>query len=615
MVVDLGDGADRRARVARRALLVDRDGRRQAVDLVDVRLLHLAEELAGVGAQALDVAALALGVDRVEGEARLAAPGQAGDDDQPVARERDVDVLEVVFARAAHDESILGHVTSVADAVETERAFSARPGTPGLRGLPQSPMALLRRPRGERDPMHASQRTGTDQAELSSFRVLLGVQVLATAVFGLVPLLLPTVFADITGYTGDDTIVYRLAGAATTGYLVAAIVALASRTPWVDLRIPMVATFTFTSIAALASLGTLLAGDRHWIVVVVLLAATVFAVLAAYWLRRDEGPAAPAGRALPTEFKVVVGLATLSAGVFGLMPLLAAGPFASLFGLLGTDTWMFRMAGAACFGYATSGVLSLRAEGVTSGSRSRTWRRSRSTRWPRSRRRKAVIGAGRRLAGPGRGTGGDVLRHQPDAGSRSGSRADPPPTRPASATRDPVAGRVRFADVRRDRPVPGRPVEPARLPAGRRPRARRGSRAASRRPCPRRCRPRPARRRACPTAPRRPAGPSTLVTSIAGPGREASAAAATAARPVRGAGQPATVRRVPAGALGGPSDGDRGVLLEHPQPDLLDLVAEGRRALELELLGGRLHLGLHPGDERLDLGRSASLNSPFRSEA
>lgn len=211
--------------------------------------------------------------------------------------------------------------------------------------------------------MHASDRTGTDQAELPSFRLLLGVQVLATAVFGLVPLLLPTVFADITGYTGDDTIVYRLAGAATTGYLVAAIVALASRTPWADLRIPMVATFTFTSIAALASLGTILAGDRHWVVIVVLLAATVFAVLAAYWLRRDEGPAAPVGQPLPTVFKVVVGLATLSAGVFGLMPLLAPGPFTSLFGLVGTDTWIFRMAGAACFGYATAGVLSLRAEG------------------------------------------------------------------------------------------------------------------------------------------------------------------------------------------------------------------------------------------------------------
>ena len=48
VVVDLRDRADRRTRVARRALLVDRDRRRQAVDLVDVRLLHLAQELARV---------------------------------------------------------------------------------------------------------------------------------------------------------------------------------------------------------------------------------------------------------------------------------------------------------------------------------------------------------------------------------------------------------------------------------------------------------------------------------------------------------------------------------------------------------------------------------------
>ena len=108
VVVDLGDGADRRARVAAGALLVDRDGRREPVDLVDVGLLHLPEELPGVGAQALDVAALALGVDRVEGEAATCRAGQAGDDDQAVARERDVDVLEVVLAGAANDDLILG---------------------------------------------------------------------------------------------------------------------------------------------------------------------------------------------------------------------------------------------------------------------------------------------------------------------------------------------------------------------------------------------------------------------------------------------------------------------------------------------------------------------------
>ena len=123
VVVDLGDGADGRSRVARRALLVDGDGGREAVDLVDVGLLHLAEELPGIRAQAFDVATLALGVDGVEGEARLARPGQTGDDHEPVARERDVDVLEVVFARAAHDESILGHDPSLPDGDHVEQVF------------------------------------------------------------------------------------------------------------------------------------------------------------------------------------------------------------------------------------------------------------------------------------------------------------------------------------------------------------------------------------------------------------------------------------------------------------------------------------------------------------
>ena len=101
VVVDLGDGADGRARVLRGGLLLDGDGRRQAVDLVDVRLLHHLQELAGIGRQALDIAALALGIDGVEGERGFAGAGQAGEHDQLVARDGDVDVLEIVLARAA----------------------------------------------------------------------------------------------------------------------------------------------------------------------------------------------------------------------------------------------------------------------------------------------------------------------------------------------------------------------------------------------------------------------------------------------------------------------------------------------------------------------------------
>ena len=104
VVVDLGDRADRRPRVAAGRLLVDRDRRRQTLDDVDVGLVHLAQELAGVRAQRLDVAALTLGVDRVEGEARLAGTGQAGEHDELVARNLDVDVLQVVLAGTADDD-------------------------------------------------------------------------------------------------------------------------------------------------------------------------------------------------------------------------------------------------------------------------------------------------------------------------------------------------------------------------------------------------------------------------------------------------------------------------------------------------------------------------------
>ena len=104
IVVDLGDGADGGARVFRCRLLLDRDRRRQPVDLVDVRLLHHLQKLARIGRQRLDVAALALGIDGVEGERGFAGAGQAGEHHELVAGNLDVDVLQIVLARAANGD-------------------------------------------------------------------------------------------------------------------------------------------------------------------------------------------------------------------------------------------------------------------------------------------------------------------------------------------------------------------------------------------------------------------------------------------------------------------------------------------------------------------------------
>ena len=68
VVVQLGHGADRRPGGLDRAGLVDGDGGRDVLDGLDVRLLHAVEELPGVGREALDVAALALRVEDVEGD-------------------------------------------------------------------------------------------------------------------------------------------------------------------------------------------------------------------------------------------------------------------------------------------------------------------------------------------------------------------------------------------------------------------------------------------------------------------------------------------------------------------------------------------------------------------
>ena len=104
VVVNFRCRADGRARVPDAVLLPNGDGGRDAVDPIDVRLLHPFEKLAGVGRQRLHVTALPFGVDRVESERRLTRSADTGDDDQRPGWQRQVDVLEIVRARAAHDE-------------------------------------------------------------------------------------------------------------------------------------------------------------------------------------------------------------------------------------------------------------------------------------------------------------------------------------------------------------------------------------------------------------------------------------------------------------------------------------------------------------------------------
>jgi hypothetical protein len=83
-------------------LLFDADRRRKAFDVVDIGLLHHFQKLARIGRQRFNVAALPFGIDGIEGEARFAGAGQAGDDRQRIARNIDVHALEIVLAGTPH---------------------------------------------------------------------------------------------------------------------------------------------------------------------------------------------------------------------------------------------------------------------------------------------------------------------------------------------------------------------------------------------------------------------------------------------------------------------------------------------------------------------------------
>ena len=107
IVVDLGRGGDCRSRIARLILLLDGNGGREAVHEVDVGLLDALEKLPGIGGQGFDVAALALGVDGVEGERALTGAGDAGDDRERVVRDVDVDALEIMGTCAANNDRVV----------------------------------------------------------------------------------------------------------------------------------------------------------------------------------------------------------------------------------------------------------------------------------------------------------------------------------------------------------------------------------------------------------------------------------------------------------------------------------------------------------------------------
>lgn len=114
VVIDLGDRADRRTRILRCGLLIDRNCRAEPLNEVNVWLVHLTQELTRIGRERLHISSLSLGKDRVKGQARLAGARQACKHNQGIARQIQGYILEVVLARAPDHQLVVHRLFSLA---------------------------------------------------------------------------------------------------------------------------------------------------------------------------------------------------------------------------------------------------------------------------------------------------------------------------------------------------------------------------------------------------------------------------------------------------------------------------------------------------------------------
>ena len=89
-----------------------REIRRQTVDRVNVRLVHLPEEHPGVGRERLDIPPLSLGIDRIEGQARFARPGKPRQHHQLIPRNADAYIFQIVGACALYFDRVC-HICSL----------------------------------------------------------------------------------------------------------------------------------------------------------------------------------------------------------------------------------------------------------------------------------------------------------------------------------------------------------------------------------------------------------------------------------------------------------------------------------------------------------------------
>ena len=199
-----------------------------------------------------------------------------------------------------------------------------------------------------------------DKTRLSSLeRILLLLPIAGGLVFGLGPLLLGGAFGEALGFSGNDTFIYRLAGAATLGYAVSLTMGL-RQGDWTQLRLVLVATLAFNVASIYACGAQLMAGDSNLVIYLILGTSIAITAITASMLNRRAGAERPAADVSVWYTRFLI-LGTGLSAVFGVGPLLFPVRMAQSLGFNGTDVFLIRQAGAASLGYAVMGVYGIRS--------------------------------------------------------------------------------------------------------------------------------------------------------------------------------------------------------------------------------------------------------------
>ena len=107
IVVDLRHRANGGAGALGGGLLVNGNGRGQAVDGIHIRLIHLPQKLPGIGAQALHIPPLALGIDGIEGQTGLSRTAEAGKDHHFVSWNLQIHIFQIIFPGTPDNDLIV----------------------------------------------------------------------------------------------------------------------------------------------------------------------------------------------------------------------------------------------------------------------------------------------------------------------------------------------------------------------------------------------------------------------------------------------------------------------------------------------------------------------------